>query len=158
MDTLGGTQKMTVINESGLYSLILSSKLPKAKKFKHWVTSEVLPSIRKTGGYVSNDDLFIETYLPFADDNTKTLFKATLETVRKQNDIIQEQKKEIVHKSDVISGFTDEISLADKRQILNRVVKHKHANYHERWSTLYREFENKYHMDLSRRFISFLNR
>ena len=50
-DTLGGTQKMTVINESGLYSLILSSKLPNAKKFKHWVTSEVLPAIRKTGSY-----------------------------------------------------------------------------------------------------------
>lgn len=47
-----GSQNATVINESGLYSLILSSKLPKAKKFKHWVTSEVLPSIRKTGGYV----------------------------------------------------------------------------------------------------------
>lgn len=49
-DTLGGTQELTVINESGLYSLILSSKLPNAKKFKHWVTSEVLPTIRKTGG------------------------------------------------------------------------------------------------------------
>lgn len=48
---LGGTQEMTVINESGLYSLILSSKLPKAKSFKRWVTSEVLPSIRKTGSY-----------------------------------------------------------------------------------------------------------
>ena len=48
---LGGTQEMTVINESGLYSLIFSSKLPKAKEFKHWVTSEVLPSIRKTGSY-----------------------------------------------------------------------------------------------------------
>lgn len=42
---------MTIINESGLYSLVLSSKLPNAKKFKRWVTSEVLPSIRKTGGY-----------------------------------------------------------------------------------------------------------
>ena len=48
---LGGTQEMTVINESDLYSLILSSKLPKAKEFKRWVTSEVLPSIRKTGSY-----------------------------------------------------------------------------------------------------------
>lgn len=51
-DTPGGAQKMTIINESGLYSLILSSKLPTAKKFKHWVTSEVLPAIRKTGGYI----------------------------------------------------------------------------------------------------------
>lgn len=48
-DTLGGVQEMTIINESGLYSLIFSSKLPAAKEFKHWVTSEVLPSIRKHG-------------------------------------------------------------------------------------------------------------
>lgn len=50
-DTLGGTQEMIIINESGLYSLILSSKLPNAKRFKRWVTSEVLPAIRKTGSY-----------------------------------------------------------------------------------------------------------
>lgn len=49
----GGTQKTIFINESGLYSLILSSKLPAAKKFKHWVTSEVLPAIRKTGSYTA---------------------------------------------------------------------------------------------------------
>lgn len=51
IDTPSGIQEMTIINESGLYSLVLSSKLPSAKKFKRWVTSEVLPSIRKTGGY-----------------------------------------------------------------------------------------------------------
>lgn len=50
--TLGGNQNLVIINESGLYSLILSSKLPNAKKFKRWVTSEVLPEIRKTGGYI----------------------------------------------------------------------------------------------------------
>ena len=50
-DTPSGSQNMTIINESGLYSLILGSKLESAKKFKHWVTSEVLPSIRKTGSY-----------------------------------------------------------------------------------------------------------
>lgn len=63
-DTLGGVQDLTVINESGLYSLILSSKLPKAKKFKHWVTSEVLPAIRKHGVYavdemLNNPDMLI---------------------------------------------------------------------------------------------------
>ena len=52
---LGGAQMMTIINESGLYSLILSSKLPQAKEFKRWVTSEVLPSIRKTGAYLTQD-------------------------------------------------------------------------------------------------------
>ena len=53
---LGGTQKMTVINESGLYALIFGSKLQKAKDFKHWVTSEVLPSIRKTGSYSATSE------------------------------------------------------------------------------------------------------
>lgn len=48
--------KTILINESGLYSLILSSKLPTAKKFKRWVTSEVLPAIRKTGGYIPHDE------------------------------------------------------------------------------------------------------
>lgn len=50
-DTLGGKQDLTIINESGLYALIFGSKLESAKRFKHWVTSEVLPAIRKTGGY-----------------------------------------------------------------------------------------------------------
>ena len=53
IDSAGRTQQTIVINESGLYSLILSSKLPNAKKFKRWVTREVLPSIRKTGSYSS---------------------------------------------------------------------------------------------------------
>lgn len=51
METPSGIQEMAVINESGMYSLILGSKLPSAKKFKHWVTSEVLPTLRKTGSY-----------------------------------------------------------------------------------------------------------
>lgn len=57
-DTLGGKQNLTVINESGLYSLIISSKLPSAKQFKHWVTSEVLPAIRKHGAYMTDQKAF----------------------------------------------------------------------------------------------------
>ena len=53
--TSGQNRQMFIINESGLYSLILSSKLPNAKKFKHWVTSEVLPAIRKHGMYAIDD-------------------------------------------------------------------------------------------------------
>ena len=61
-DSNNHIQQMTIINESGLYSLILSSKLPSAKKFKRWITSEVLPAIRKTGGYVDKNrsDLFLD--------------------------------------------------------------------------------------------------
>lgn len=65
--TPGGIQKMPIINESGLYSLILSSKLPKAKLFKRWVTADVLPSIRKHGLYaideiIANPDLAIAAF------------------------------------------------------------------------------------------------
>mgnify|MGYP002710970012 FL=1 len=56
MDTPSGRQEMTIINESGMYSLVLGSKLATAKRFKRWVTSDVLPSIRKTGGYVLPKD------------------------------------------------------------------------------------------------------
>ena len=60
VDTLGGAQNMTIINESGLYSVILRSDKPQAKPFRKWVTSEVLPSIRKTGSYSVRDSYQIE--------------------------------------------------------------------------------------------------
>ncbi|MCX8047319.1 MAG: BRO family protein [Anoxybacillus gonensis] len=88
IDSLGRQQQTTVVNEAGLYSLILTSNKPEARQFKRWITHEVIPTIRKTGGYVANDDLFVETYLKHADEQTKLLFRATLETVRKQNEQI----------------------------------------------------------------------
>lgn len=54
--TLGGNQEMTVINESGLYSLILTSRKPEAKTFKKWVTGTVLPAIRKDGAYIMGEE------------------------------------------------------------------------------------------------------
>lgn len=143
------------LTESGVYKLIFKSHKEEAEKFQDWVTDEVLPTIRKTGGYVNNDELFINTYLPFADDTTKSLFKGTLETVRKQNEVIAEQKKTIEHKEDVIIGLVDEIDLAQKRQVLVRVVKYKTSNYRERWNELYKQFEMKYHIDLKRRFNTY---
>ena len=62
-DTIGRNQKPVCINESGLYSLILSSKLPTAKKFKHWVTSDVIPSIRKSGGYIARQETMSDAEL-----------------------------------------------------------------------------------------------
>nr|DAQ40594.1 MAG TPA: repressor domain protein [Bacteriophage sp.] len=64
-DTLGGAQEVAVVNESGLYALILACKLPQAKAFKHWVTSEVLPAIQREGGYIRKDldeDAFIALF------------------------------------------------------------------------------------------------
>lgn len=62
-DSIGRMQNTPIINESGLYGLILSSKLPNAKKFKHWVTSEVLPSIRQNGGYIAGQENMTDTEL-----------------------------------------------------------------------------------------------
>ena len=82
MDTPGGMQDMSVINESGLYTLVMRSNKPEAKKFRKWVTSEVLPSIRKTGMYatpakvediLNNPDVFIETLKAFKAEREKRI-------------------------------------------------------------------------------------
>lgn len=94
-DTLGGAQNLTVINESGFYSLVLSSKLPTAKKFKRWVTAEILPTIRKTGGYVANEDVFVETYLPFADEPIKQLFRIQCRVINQLNERIRKDEPKV---------------------------------------------------------------
>jgi prophage antirepressor-like protein len=86
IDSMGRSQQKKFINEGNLYRLIVKSQLPEAEKFERWVFEEVLPVIRQTGGYVANEDLFIHTYLPHADSQTQLMFRATLETVRKQNE------------------------------------------------------------------------
>ena len=75
-DAIGRNQTMTAINESGLYSLILSSKMPNAKKFKRWVTNEVLPAIRKHGLYatddlIANPDLAIAAFTALKEEREK---------------------------------------------------------------------------------------
>lgn len=88
-DTLGGVQELTVINESGLYSLIFSSKLPSAKKFKRWVTSEVLPSIRRHGVYaidemLTNPEAMICALMAYKEEREKRLALANENAVQKQ--------------------------------------------------------------------------
>jgi prophage antirepressor-like protein len=152
IDSMGRMQYPTFINESGVYSLVFGSKLEEAKNFKHWVTSEVLPTIRKTGGYVSNEEMFINTYLPYANESTKLIFSQTLRTVREQNETIKQQRAEISHKEDVIIGLVEDIDLATKRQRITQIMRHgADNNYQDRYNLLYREFERKYHCDLKRR-------
>ena len=149
---LGRAGESNFITESGLYAVIVRSDKPNAKKFRKWVTSEVLPTIRKTGGYVNNDELFISTYLPYADENTKLIFSQTLKTVREQNETIKRQQKEIIHKEDVIIGLVDDIDLATKRQRITQIVRFgADGKYQERYSLLYGEFERKYHCNLKSR-------
>ena len=117
-----------------------------------------LPTIRKTGGYVNNDNLFIDTYLPFADEQTKLLFSTTLATVRSQNNIIQKQREENKrlsedneHKQEIINGFTDDIDIYKKKDIINRICRRRHENYANRYTELYRCFRENNHIDLEAR-------
>lgn len=118
-DTLGGVQEMTVVNESGLYSLVLGSRKPEAKQFKRWITHEVIPTIRKTGGYVNNDDLFVNTYLPNADDTTKALFRSTLETIRTQNAKLEAYKPKAIF-ADAVSASKTSILVGELAKILQQ--------------------------------------
>lgn len=94
---------LTFINESGLYALIFGSKLDKAKEFKHWVTSEVLPQIRKTGGYIpiekDDDDLTIMA-------KALNIMQNTLE----QKDELLAQKEEVISKQKPLVDFTNTVS------------------------------------------------
>jgi len=110
-DTPSGQQVMLHVNEYGLYSLVLSSRKLEAKQFKRWITHEVLPTIRKTGGYVANDDLFIQTYLSSADEETKLMFRATLATVRKLN----EEKAIMQPKAEYFDALVDRNLLTNFR-------------------------------------------
>lgn len=89
MTTPGGVQKMVSINESGFYSLVLSSRISTAKMFKRWVTSEVLPSIRKTGGYIAtSDDMTDEEIM------AKALMVAQT-TIEKRNERIKQLENKV---------------------------------------------------------------
>lgn len=74
------------IPESDVYRLIFGSKLEDAEKFQNWIFDDVIPTIRKTGGYVNNDELFIETYFFQVEESTKAMLRATLATVREVNE------------------------------------------------------------------------
>lgn len=158
--TFESNRGMTIINESGLYSLILSSKLESAKTFKHWVTAEVLPTIRKTGGYINQDraDDVLNYYFPFLDENYRNLFKLNLEVIdqqnqklRKQKVIIETQKQDIKDFQEALDAYTKDVPLATKRMLINRLIRFPGTNFGLRWMVLYREFDNVYHMSVKAR-------
>lgn len=112
-DSIGREQKPTVVNESGLYSLILSSKLEGAKKFKRWVTNEVLPAIRKTGGYISGQDEMSPEELM-----SKALLVAqkTLEEREKRLAALKTQNEIMKPKADYFDDLVDRNMLTNFRE------------------------------------------
>lgn len=83
------TIEMVFIPEGDVYRLISHSRLPSAEKFESWIFDEVLPTIRRTGGYVANEDMFIENYLPFLDEPYRNLFRLQMVFIDKLNERIR---------------------------------------------------------------------
>ena len=84
--TAGGMQNLTVINESGMYSLIIQSKMPDARRFKRWVTSEILPTIRKTGGYVFDEEAYARRLLSSQSGEVIMNFTAALKALSRESE------------------------------------------------------------------------
>ncbi|MDK2600107.1 phage antirepressor KilAC domain-containing protein [Bacillus stercoris] len=84
------------IPEPLVYKLAFKASNQIAEQFQDWLAIEVIPTIRKTGGYVENDELFIQTYLPQADENTRLFFKATLHTMKEQSKQIETMKPKVI--------------------------------------------------------------
>lgn len=113
------TRHMTAVTESGLYSLVLGSRKPEAKSFKRWITHDVLPTIRQTGGYVSDEQQFVNTYLPFADANTKALFGQTLAQLRAANEQLEQQKPKVLF-ADAVSAAHTSILVGELAKLLKQ--------------------------------------
>ena len=113
----GQNRNMTVINESGLYSLILSSKLPTAKKFKRWVTSEVLPAIRKHGAYMTDQKAYDITHNK---DALADLLLQAANQLKEKDLVIQEMKPKAL--------FADAVASSNKSILVRDLAKLLHQN------------------------------
>ncbi|HIU63660.1 MAG TPA: phage antirepressor [Candidatus Avacidaminococcus intestinavium] len=122
MMTPGGRQNIQIINESGVYSLIFSSKMPNAKKFKHWVTSEVLPSIRRHGAYMTDEK--IEEVL--TDPDTIIKLATQLKDERQQRLIEQQLRKDAenqVHEMKPKALFADSVATSNSTILIGELAK-----------------------------------
>ena len=141
--TLGGKQEMTIINESGFYSLILRSKTPKAKEFKRWVTKEVLPSIRKNGYYIDNNNITQEQLdkLQKEKDELEIKLKEANELI--DNELNADYFYTIREVREIFGLWEDEFSTDRLKEIsekLNHHTRQLKGEYHGRLC-----WYNKYH-------------
>ena len=140
IDNMGRTQETILINESGLYSLILSSKLPKAKEFKRWVTSEVLPSIRKTGGYT----------VPKSPMELLELEFQALREVENKVDVVNSDLQELKNNIPLFAVECDELTHAVNCKIISMLggkdsIAYKDNHFRGKvYSDLYKEIKRQF--------------
>lgn len=119
----GQNREMYIINESGLYSLILSSKMPKAKEFKRWVTSEVIPAIRKTGGYIAGSENMTD-----AEIMAKAVLVAQ-STIQQRDQRIKELESDVAAAKPKVL-FADAVSASDSTILIGDLAKILKQNGH----------------------------
>ena len=153
-DTLGGKQKVTIINESGLYHLIFSSKLDKATSFRKWVTEEVLPDIRKYGMYINDE--FAKAVIDNPEEAKKEMIKYYNESERlskivkdleTENKELKANEKELINLENKLEFLQSRPENNDWKKEANKRVRKLapkitgfvHTNYGQVWNEVYRE-------------------
>ena len=122
-DTLGGKQEVTIVNEPGLYTLVLSSRKPEARAFKRWITHEVIPAIRKHGVYITDEKLKLFAEHPeLLDALMKSLYAAHAENLRHRA-----ERQTLLPKADYYDAFMDADGCTNLRTTA------KELNVPERW-------------------------
>ena len=153
----GGEQSTNIIPERDVYRLIMKSSKKEAEKFEEWVVGEVLPSIRKNGMYAT--PITIENMIANPDFAIELLVKLKEEQANKKKLEVKVVKleQEVTYKEDVIIGLVKDITLAEKRQRINQIMRHNFkdgTSMQDRWRLLYSEFERKYHCNIKKRMES----
>lgn len=142
------------LTESGVYKLVFKSRKPEAERFSDWVTDEVLPTIRKTGGYVNNADLMVDTYFSDLPDEQKTLVRGLMTN-------IEEKQKKIVcltNENDLLAQKN--LKWAD-RPLINSLVRayatSVNGDFAKAWNNFKKELLYKYSINLNSRITNYLN-
>lgn len=155
----GQIRNMYFLTEDGMYEVLMQSRKPIAKKFKKEV-KKILKTIRKTGGYVANADLMVNTYFGALDDTHKTIVKSLFENIEnQQKQIIQlKDDNEILDKeNDLLSG--ENLKWAD-RNLINALVRaygSKLGNFGEAWTKFKKEILYKHSININARITNFMN-
>lgn len=150
----GGVQNTKFITEGDIYRLIAHSKLPSAERFERWVFDEVLPSIRKNGGYISNADLMVNTYFSNLPDEQKVVIKGLLTNivaVQNENSVLKKENDVLAQENSKWAGkdFINAIVRKYGRNVRN--------NYAKGWVDFKKELLYKYSINLNSRITHYLN-
>ena len=119
IDNMGRVQKTKFINEGNLYRLIAHSKLPKAAEFERWIFDEVLPTIRKTGGYVNDTLQFVNTYFPQLDGGQRAALSAMLTEAKRMGEKIEADRPKVLF-ADAVEAAKSTILVGDLAKLLKQ--------------------------------------